>query len=330
MAREKSGLKMLTLERNHGIRILDLVSLLPFNLQWGAAMKNDEESFADKKTGEEEIIDFEFDELANDTGNAELTDVEDEEIIELVDVVEGGEEPSAPVTETAEIERLLDEEGPLENEEMEAVSDASIQQEPAAEEVTEPGISEAVEEDEFELLESEETRAIPEEAKTSGLEEETQDLTLDLDSALETIEPLEEEVTAQEWGEPEPSEQEEGEEEADLEELTPFVEEEEAPVEAEAMESTVKLPAEDLSAVPTPGPEPMGVDVGAEVPFAAATGISEERLEEIVTSAVKEAVQNSLEAVVERAARETMTGVAEKLITETIEALKESLVSESE
>ncbi|MBW2095276.1 MAG: hypothetical protein JRI80_10335 [Deltaproteobacteria bacterium] len=292
-------------------------------------MKNDEEPFADKKTGEEEIIDFEFDELANDTGDTELAGVEEEEIIELVDVVEGGEEPSPPVSETAEIERLLDEEGPLEEGEIEDLSGENIQQEPAAEEVIDSGVSEPAEEDEFELLESEETRAIPGEETQPSLEKETQDLTLDLDSALETIEPLEEEVSSQEWSEPEPSEPEE-EGEAELEELTPIAEEEEAPPEAEAMESTVKLPAEDLSAIPVPGAEPLGMEGGAEVPFAAATGISEERLEEIVTQAVKEAVQDSLETVVERAARETMTGVAERLITNAIEALKESLASESE
>jgi len=328
-AHEKSGLKKLTVKRNHGIRILDLVSLLPFNLRWGAAMKNDEESFADKKTGEEELVDFEFDELANDTGDTELASIEEEEIIELVDVVESGEEPSAPVTETAEIERLLDEEGPLGEEEIEDLSDEGIQQEPAAEEVTGSSLLEMDGTGEFELLESEETRAIPGEEKSSSLEQETQDLTLDLDAALETIEPLEEEVNAEEWGEPEPSEPEEGEE-ADLEELTPLTEEEEVPPEAAAMESTVKLPAEDLSAIPVPGPEPLGMDMGGEVPFVAATGISEERLEEIVISAVKDSVQHSLETVVERAARDAMTGVAERLITDAIEALKESLASGSE
>jgi len=292
-------------------------------------MKNDEESFADKKTGEEEIIDFEFDELASDTGDTELANVEEEEIIELVDVVEGGEEPSAPVSETAEIERLLDEEGSLEEEEIEELSEESIQQEPTTEEGADSGLSETVEEEEFELLESEETRAISEEEAPTSLEEETQDLELDLDSALETIEPLEEEVPSQEWGEKKPSEPEE-EEEAGLEELTPLVEEAEAPAEAEAMESTVKLPTEDLSAIPVPGAEPLGMDVGGEAPFTAVTGISEERLEEIVSQAVKEAVQASLETVVERAARETMTGVAEKLITDAIKALKESLGSESE
>jgi hypothetical protein len=292
-------------------------------------MKNDEESFAEKKTGEKEIIDFEFDELANDTSDTELADVEEKEIIELVDVVELGEEPSAPVSETAEIERLLDEEGPLEEGEIEDLSDESIQQEPMTEEITHSDLSGTVEEDEFELIESEETRAIPGEETPVNLEQETQDLTLDLDSALETIEPLEEEVTAHEWGEPETAEPEEGEE-ADLEEITPLAEEEKAPPEAEAMESTVKLPAEDLSAIPVPGPEPLGMDMGGEVPFVAATGISEERLEEIVTRAVKDAVQHSLETVVERAARETMTGVAERLITDAIEALKESLASESE
>lgn len=291
-------------------------------------MKNDEEPFAEKKTGEEEIIDFEFDELAKDTGDTELADVEDEEIIELVDVVEGGEEPSEPVSETAEIERLLDEEGPLE-EEIEDLSVENIQEEPTSEKFSDSALTQTVEEDEFELLESEETRAITGEEPSSSLQQETQDLTLDLDAALETIEPLEQEVSAQEWGESEPSELEEAGDEADLEELSPITEEE-PPAEAEVTESTVKLPAEDLSAIPVPEAEPLEMDAGGEVSLEAATGISKERLEEIVTQAVKDVVKDSLEAVVERAARETMTGVAERLITEAIEALKESLVPESE
>lgn len=321
---------MLTVKRNHVIKILDLVSLSPFNLQWGAIMKNDEEPFSDKKTGEEEIIDFEFDELSNDSGDTEMAEVDEKEIIELVDVVEGGEEPVQPVSETAEIERLLDEEGPLEEGEIEEASDENPELEPEAEDRTDSGLLEPVEEDEFELLESEKTRAIPGVEAQVNLEEQTQDLELDLDSALETIEPLEEEVSSQEWGEPEPAKAED-EGETELDELTPVAEEEEAALETETVESTVKLPAEDLSAIPVPEEEHMDMGVSGEVPaFEAVTGISEERLEEIVTQAVKEAVQDSLEAVVERAARETMTGVAERLITNAIEALKESLASESE
>jgi hypothetical protein len=51
-------------------------------------------------------------------------------------------------------------------------------------------------------------------------------------------------------------------------------------------------------------------------------GITEEQLEAVITRVVED--------VVERVARETMTNVAEKLITEAIEALKKSIESNSE
>jgi hypothetical protein len=292
-------------------------------------MQNDEESFAEKKTGEEEIIDFEFDELSEDAGDLEVTEVDEEEIIELVDVVEGGKEAASPDSETAEIERLLDEEGALEEVEVEEPSEENLDLESETEDVSDSELLEPVEEDEFELLESEETRAISEEEGPASLEQQTQDLELDLDSALETIGPLEKEVSSQGWDEPEAAESEDAEE-AELEELIPVTEEESTPQETETVESTVKLPAEDLSAI-LPGEEQADLDVSEGMQaFQSMTGISEERLEEIVTHAVKEVLEDSLEAMVERAARETMTGVAERLISEAIESLKESLASASE
>jgi hypothetical protein len=318
-------------------------------------MKNDEDSLTEKKTGEDEIIDFEFDELSEGTGDTEMTELEEKEIIELVDVVEMGEAPASPDSETAEIERLLDEEGTLEEVEIDEASDENLEPEFETEDAANSDLLGSVEEDEFELLESEETRAISEEGAQASLEEQTEDLTLDLNSALETITPLEKDVSSQEWGEPEASEPaDEGEaeleelkpiaederasleteapglEEAELEELTPVAEDERASLEPEIGESTLKLPAEDLSAIPVPGQERLGMDVGGEVSFDAVAGISEERMEEVIFQAVKEAVRESLETVVERAARETMTEVAERLITGAIGALKESLASESD
>jgi hypothetical protein len=321
-------------------------------------MKNDEDSFAEKKTGEEEIIDFEFDELSEGAGDAEMTELDEKEIIELVDVVEMGEAPASPDSATAEIERLLDEEGTLEEVEVEEASDENFEPVSETEDVTNADLLGSVEEDEFELLESEETSAISEKGGQASLEEQTEDLTLDLDSALETITPLEKEVSSQEWGEPEAPEPTDAGE-TELEELKPIAEEQKAPLEPEAPEledaeeaeleeltpvpgderasletgiggATLKLPAEDLSAIPGPGQENLGMDVGGEVSFGAVAGISEERMEEIIFQAVKEAVQDSLETVVERAARETMTEVAERLITDAIGALKESLASESD
>ena len=166
-------------------------------------MKNDDDSLKERKTGEEEIIDFEFDELSEGTGDTEMTELDEKEIIELVDVVEMGEAQASPDSATAEIERLLDEEGTLDEVEIEEASDGKLEPEIEIGNAANSDLLGSVEEDEFELIESEETRAISEKGRRTSLEEETEDLTLDLDSALETITPLEREVSSQEWGEPE-------------------------------------------------------------------------------------------------------------------------------
>jgi len=310
---------------------LNWVSLVPFNLQWGAVMKNDEEPFAENETGEEEIIDFEFDDLADDAGPAELADVEEEEIIELIEVVEGGEEPGVANSETAEIERLLDEEDSLEEEEIEVFSEEMAAKETGTDEELELGVTEPDEEEDFELLESEETGAGSEEEAMKSLEQETEDLTLDLDSALETIEPLEEEISAEASLEPDLTQTGEEEKVSDLEELTPLDEKEDATSEEGAAEElSVKLPSEDLSAISEASPEPLKREEDVGTSIAAPTGISEERLEEMMVRAVREVIEDKLETLVARVARETMTDVAERLITEAIEALKQSLASDSE
>ena len=73
-----------------------------------------------------------------------------------------------------------------------------------------------------------------------------------------------------------------------------------------------------------PAPEePVHEEIALEEPsLEQLTGISEERLEEIMTRVV--------ERVVERVARQTMASVAERVIGEAIEALKVSLESSSE
>jgi hypothetical protein len=80
------------------------------------------------------------------------------------------------------------------------------------------------------------------------------------------------------------------------------------------------LPHDDLSeGLETPDEQLAGEDMMAAPAAAGAIAISEERIEEIITSVVED--------VVERVGRETMANVAEKLITEAIDALKESLES---
>ncbi|MFH1935330.1 MAG: hypothetical protein ABIN18_27640 [Pseudomonadota bacterium] len=93
------------------------------------------------------------------------------------------------------------------------------------------------------------------------------------------------------------------------------------PEEAEA-DITPEFLEEDLSEVPEMQEEQLGSGVAAAAIVSAPEGrveISEEKIEAIITSVVRD--------VVEKVARETFTTVAEKLIAEAIDTLKESLES---
>ncbi|MCG2774829.1 MAG: hypothetical protein L6406_04030 [Desulfobacterales bacterium] len=93
------------------------------------------------------------------------------------------------------------------------------------------------------------------------------------------------------------------------------------PDEAEA-DITPEFVEEDLSEVPEMQEEQLGSGVAAAAIVSAPEGrveISEEKIEAIITSVVRD--------VVEKVARETFTTVAEKLIAEAIDTLKESLES---
>lgn len=75
----------------------------------GYAMKKDEDIFKDEKKDEEELLDFEFDEMSEEGVEASSGDSpSDEEIIELDDIVETGE--LVEDSESEEITRVLDEE----------------------------------------------------------------------------------------------------------------------------------------------------------------------------------------------------------------------------
>lgn len=73
----------------------------------------------EEKKGEEELLDFEFDELPDEgAGEAESTPAPEDEVIELTDIVEGGEEArSVKDASLDEIEGWLGEEEPVEEEE---------------------------------------------------------------------------------------------------------------------------------------------------------------------------------------------------------------------
>ena len=98
-------------------------------------------------------------------------------------------------------------------------------------------------------------------------------------------------------------------EDKELDEIASLEDLDESP--EESTPERVDVFSEDLlkDEAPSPGPEAAAEPV--------AIGISEEKLEAIVTRVVQD--------VVERVARETMTSVAEKVIGEAIESLKKSL-----
>jgi hypothetical protein len=138
-------------------------------------------------------------------------------------------------------------------------------------------------------------------------DELSEDLGSDFDSSLEELEPSE--LRA---GESEIEETESLLDEVDLEE---------APVEHEApLGIAPELPQEELSEY-VPAREE-GLETAETVAAQAVEGligISEEKIEAIVTNVVQD--------VVERVTRETMASVAEKVIREAIDALKQSLES---
>lgn len=281
---------------------------MPLNLQWGATMKKDEESFEDKKLDEDEILDFEFDELAETDTNVDSIETSDEEIIELVDVVEKGVVDRGSVSDTEEIERLLDEEYPFGDAQdvgMEVEIDR-VEKEPIDSEPLEP-----VEESELDLIEDEETRAVPETGIQEKSEEEPQDLDLDLDSALEVLEPVEEIGSLDEAAETKAPDVGMG---AELKESDLLLEEAKGILDQDLREAGIRIPDEDLSAIQESDQDLLELEAAErESNVELETGVSEERMETMIAHAVEKAVQEAMEGTVERVARETMTDVAERL-----------------
>jgi len=289
-------------------------------------MENDEKHFGEKKIGEDELLDFEFDELANDSGGSEDGEsAEDERIIELVDVVEKGELPS--ISETGEIERYLDkDESPGDLQANETEAEEPSEGEMGDEDLADSEVLEPIEDIELDLIEAEDTLAISD-VEEEGKEED-QHLGLDLESALETLDSSQDSDGAVE---PPPTVAFEREDITELEESDLLLEETEEEMKTLPLESEMQLPDEDLSAIPEQEEGTFEGHISEEEPgFQAATALSEEKMEAIVARAVGEAVRDSVEIIVERVARETMTAVAEKLITEAIDALRESLDSKSD
>ena len=256
-------------------------------------MKDNNNLFDKGKNEEDDLLEFEFDDLSEeDEGRSMGASSSDEEVIELVDVVERGE--ITEESESEEIARLLD-----------------------GEEATEK-------QEEF----GEGADFSPSEFDRISGEDVPQGLDSDLDSAVEAPEPSEREESdfeilesdlevmadAELFGDS--GVESEGLDEFEAPQIEPI---EEAGMERPAADIPQELPHEGLETeVSSSKEQPESGEVGYRTEEEL-IGISEERIEAIITKAVQ--------GVVERVARETMAAVAERVITESIDALKESLQS---
>jgi hypothetical protein len=264
-------------------------------------MAKDDDNFKDlDENGDGDLLDFDFDEdlLGDETEAKEVASEseEDEDIIELTDVVEEGEESGPMEGEIEGLEELLEEE------ETSDVEEPALPEEEEFDFEEETELGEAVEEPAEELgpsfdLGPDKAGGVSEETvrmerTEQALEEEGEEPFLDLDKEIKLDEGLEELISETEL--------------EDLEE--PFWEE----------------TAQDT----TEGTEEPAVDILADMPpvegMAEATKggealpISEERVEALLTKVVGD--------VLERVAKKVIPEVAERIIREEIDVLKKSIV----
>jgi hypothetical protein len=261
-------------------------------------MEKEHQSLDEQTDNEDELLNFDLDDLSEEDFEQESSDSE-EGIIELVDLVEEGEGVEEAVE--GDFAELLQEEETAEEESLEA----------STQEIS--ALEDALADDEDILGEPEEDLDVsdisleiePEEELELGPEEAIEEEIAETD--LEKL--LEEEEAEELKLEPESAE-------VPAEALEDLIEEEElAETLEEADLETAEEAVVDIMAAQAEQPEP--VKTVAEPAVQELVGISEEKMEAIVTRVVQD--------VVERVARETMATVAEKVITEAIDALKQNL-----
>jgi hypothetical protein len=326
---------------------------------WGYAMKKDKDLVKDANKDEEDLLDFEFDELSDgdieaSNGGSPL----DDEIIELDDIVEKGglleddesEEVTTLMHEDEIIQKAdsaLDEPFPSDDldQSLEGVGsedfnldmDAELENLGTSEiNIIRPGNAEEDSESDTiaRFLDGEESfekeLSSEEEAAFASIESDqpseadsSQVVEMQLDAALESLEASEKDDFEAEILDEDLERVSDAEslDEADLD-MNGSEESEvsELVLEEPGMDIAPEIPHEDLSSVPETMEEELAPeDVAVSPPGEGVIDISEERIEAIITRVVQD--------VVEKVARETMTTVAEKLITEAIDTLKESLES---
>jgi len=251
-------------------------------------MSEERKSSQEMSLGQEEILDFEFDDLS--TEGEQGGGSEDEEIIELVDIVEEEETPESEVGEkTIDLSEEVGKSFEITKEPQQALDEEDA--------LTFPDLEDEQEGTEFLEGGQEELELEP---QTEADEDTTQSLELDLESALKELEHDTEQVEEAEEAVG-LAEGQETEKEFELEGLA-----QKEPEKPELISTEIEQPE---PSVPEEAPN-------QEYPVA----IDEERLEQIVVETVERAV--------EKAARQAMAEVAERLISEAIKALKESLEEE--
>lgn len=247
---------------------------------------NEEQKPGIQMQKEDQVLEFEFEDLSGEHSEKSVPGENDEYVIELTDIVEGEETEQEIGTQTIELSEEVGKAVQLPDEPQAALGEEeavwlSDLEEPL-DEVSNPAAETGLD------LEADK------EFKENAIES----LELHLESALEELESGEDlqaevadEIAA-----------EYAKEAFELEELG-------AEEQPKASEQSVPEPVEAKIEEVTISAEETAASSGAR--------IDEQRLEEIVTEVV--------ERVVERVARETMAEVAERLISEAIESLKESI-----
>ena len=283
-------------------------------------MEKKDKSLEEQLEQEEDLLDLSLDDLTpEDIGQEGPESESEEEIIELVDLVKEGKRTEDKgdveleellVEEGSDEEELEIEEGPTrEMPEMGVMSAQETLDDPATDEVDVSDISLELDMSEIGKLESVpkvEEEELPVSELEKMLEEEPgewEETALEVEAAAPGGELREEIDLDVEVGAPE----EEVREEIDLD-MDAGVPEEEV---------IEEVPAR----VDYPEPERRFTEPSLNDSLRISIGVSEDKLEAIITKAVED--------IVERVTRETMSNVAEKVIREAIDELKESIESTS-
>ncbi len=319
----------------------------------------DEDALLGEETLDEDLLDFEFDDLL--AGDIEATNgdsIPDEEVIELVDVVEEGSMPGDLEADSGleDLSITTDEGEPTDGDEPETVSenftltmdaddflkelddgasDLALKLESDSDNIiddlesfTEPDLELDLEGSDLESLAGEETE-LEDLIEAEDVEEEVEPDLPESDDFSETPD-SESDTVLKGQDIPEEPDAEPDIQDSDLEAMAqemPSIETEDpakAPVSDDQPAEETRVQEEEKSITEMDLSPSQAVEAAVTAPASVEPQleISQDRIETIIKEVV--------EKVVERVARETMADVAKKVIGEAIDALKKSLESPSE